>query len=126
MFQHFCTTGVRVSGDIYFLKEEKNQALYFLWKTRCEEDRSNQDPISPGLNSKCLLFWYVSLAEKLAQVPVWLSEPLLGIAQIKCPTTSDKFWNAGVFLETSMKKKLLQKDELYQMAQSKLPGQNGE
>lgn len=70
-----------------------------------------------------MLFWYESLAEKLAQVPVWLSEPPLGTAQMKCPITSDKLWNAGGFLETSMNKKLLQKNELYQMAQSQLPRQ---
>lgn len=87
--------------ELYILKE-KNQALYFLWKTRCKEDRSNQDPIFPDLNGKCLLFWFESLAETLAQVPVWLSEPPLGTAQIKCPVTSDKLWNAGIFLETSM------------------------
>lgn len=79
---------------IYIFKR-KNQALYFLWKTRCGEDRSDQDPIFPDLNSKCLLFWYESLTEKLAQVPLWLSEPPLGTAQIKCPSTSDKLWNAG-------------------------------
>lgn len=126
MFLHFYTTGMRVSRDTYiFERKRRIKRFYFLWKTRCEEDRADQDPIFPDLNRKCLLFWYENLAEKLAQVPVWLSEPPRGTAQIKCPTTSDKLWDAGVFLETSMNKKLLQKDELYQMAQSQLPKQNG-
>lgn len=71
-----------------------------------------------------MLFWYESVAEKVAQVPVGLPEPPLGTAQIKCPTASDMLWDVGAFSETSKSKKLIQKDEQYHTAQSQLPRQN--
>lgn len=111
--------------QIYIFKR-KRRIKHFIFCGK--QDKRKIDPTKILFflteNSKCLLFWYESVAEKVAQVPVWLSEPPLGTAQIKCPTASDMLWDVGVFSETSMSKKLLQKDELYHTAQPQLPRQN--